>query len=212
MHNEAVDSRWRNMWQKREEAMKDTFNRNLEKISLPARSLKPLAVGQYVIIQNQRGPHPLRWERTGVVVECKPFDQYVIKVHGSNRLTLRNRRFLRSYDPPAGLDKQVVLTPHYEETSLNKGAGSREQPVSDVQVSLPVQEQLESQVDDEYRGQRNDEQEKTVVVTEPSDVPLVPIVPDVQRPERVVRCSGSSNKGRTDRYGDYITGEDIEKL
>ena len=42
---------------------------------------------------------------TGVVVECKPFDQYVIKVHGSNRLTLRNRRFVRSYDPPAGLDK-----------------------------------------------------------------------------------------------------------
>ena len=85
--------------------MKDTFNRNLEKISLPARSLKPLTVGQYVIIQNQRGPHPLRWERTGVVVECKPFDQYVIKVHGSNRLTLRNCRFLRSYDPPTGLDK-----------------------------------------------------------------------------------------------------------
>ena len=62
------------------------------------------------------------------------------------------------------------------------------------------------------RGQSNDEQEKTVVVTEPSDVPLVPVVPDVQRPERVIRCSGRSNKGRTDRYGDYITGEDIEKL
>ena len=105
IHNEAVDYRWRDMWKKREEAMKDTFNRNLEKISLPARSLKPLAVGQYVIIQNQRGPHPLRWDRTGVVVECKPFDQYVIKVHGSNRLTLRNRRFLRSYDPPAGFEQ-----------------------------------------------------------------------------------------------------------
>ena len=90
--------------------MQDTFCRNLEKLSSSAKSLKPFAVGQYVVIKNQHGSHPFRWERTGVVVECKPYGQYVVKVHGSNRLTLRNRRFLRSYDPPSGIDKQMVPT------------------------------------------------------------------------------------------------------
>ena len=211
-HNEGVDSRWRDMWRKREEAMRDTFNRNLEKISSPARSLKPLAVGQYVIIQNQHGPHPLRWDRTGLVVECKPYDQYVVKVHGSNRLTLRNRRFLRSYDPPAGVDRQVVMTPHFAETGLNRGAGSQEQPVRDVQVSGPVQEQLEGHIDDDNRDQMSEGHENTDIVTEPYVVPLAPNRPDVQGSKRSVRCSSRSNKGKTEKYGDFVTGKDIDKL
>ena len=58
----------------------------------------------------------------------------------------------------------------------------------------------------------DDEQDKTVVVTEPSDIPLAPNMPDAHRSERVIRCSSCSNKGRTDKYGDYVTGEDIDKL
>ena len=129
-----------------------------------------------------------------------------MKVHGSNRLTLRNRRFLRSYDPPAGIDKQVVITPHFTETNLNRGAESQEQPVRDVQVSEPAQEQLEN------GDQRSDEHERTVVVTEPSAVPLAPSRPDVPESERVIRCSSRSNKGKTEKYGDFVTGKDIDKL
>ena len=33
-----------------------------------------------------------------------PYDQYVIKVDGSNRLTRRNRRFLRAYKPAVSYD------------------------------------------------------------------------------------------------------------
>ena len=39
----------------------------------------------------------MKWDHTGIVVETKPHDQYVVKVSGSGRLTLRNRRFLRRY-------------------------------------------------------------------------------------------------------------------
>ncbi len=51
------------------------------------------------MIQNQVGRHPNKWDKSGVVVETKDNDQYVVKVAGSRRLTLRNRRFLRKYEP-----------------------------------------------------------------------------------------------------------------
>ncbi len=51
------------------------------------------------MIQNQVGRHPDKWDKSGVVVETKDNDQYVVKVAGSGRLTLRNRRFLRKYEP-----------------------------------------------------------------------------------------------------------------
>lgn len=62
-----------------------------------ARSLPPLQVGAHVHIQNQTGPRSNKWEKTGVVVEAHPFHQYSVRVDGSRRLTLRNRRFLRTF-------------------------------------------------------------------------------------------------------------------
>ena len=50
-------------------------------------------------VQNQVGPHPTKWDKTGVVVEVKQFDQYVIKIDGSGRTSLRNRKFLRKFEP-----------------------------------------------------------------------------------------------------------------
>ena len=52
-----------------------------------------------VFIQNQTGNKPRRWDKTGTVVECKDFDQYLDKVDGSGRVTLRNRKFLRQRPP-----------------------------------------------------------------------------------------------------------------
>ena len=61
--------------------------------------LPPLVVGDCVRIQNQTGPHPTKWDKTGIVVEVRQFDQYVVRVDGSGRVTLRNRKFLRKYLP-----------------------------------------------------------------------------------------------------------------
>ena len=61
--------------------MQDVFVRNMEKFQKPTRSLEPLSVSQYVILQNQNGPHPLCWYRTGLVAERKDYDQYLVKIH-----------------------------------------------------------------------------------------------------------------------------------
>ena len=50
-------------------------------------------------VQNQTGEKPTRWDNTGVVVEVKEFDQYLVKMDGTGRLSLRNRKFLRKIVP-----------------------------------------------------------------------------------------------------------------
>ena len=92
---------WVDNAEKRELAMKKRFCLARERWSLNTRALQPLQVGQKVLIQNQSGAGKgaKRWDKTGTVVEDKGFDKYSIKVDGSNRVTDRNRRYLRYFKP-----------------------------------------------------------------------------------------------------------------
>ena len=62
-----------------------------------------------VLIQNQdkSSGRPNKWDRQGKIIATKPNDQYLIRVDGSGRLTLRNRRFLRKYS----LRSATILDP-----------------------------------------------------------------------------------------------------
>ena len=60
-----------------------------------SRHLKDLEVGSPVAIQNQTGNNPTKWDKSGIVLENRPHSQVLIKVDGSRRTTLRNRRFVR---------------------------------------------------------------------------------------------------------------------
>ena len=90
---------WRDTLAAREEALRNRHMRDAERWSEHTKRLPPLVVGDRVRIQNQTGPHPLKWDKTGVVIEVRQYDQYVVRVDGSGRVTLRNRKFLRKYVP-----------------------------------------------------------------------------------------------------------------
>jgi hypothetical protein len=62
-----------------------------------------------VRLQNQTGPYPNKWDKTGLIVEVRQFDQYVVRVDGSGRVTLRNRKFLRKYAPVIPRDPLLML-------------------------------------------------------------------------------------------------------
>ena len=89
------DARWLMLQEDREKALRKRALRNMENLDERTRLLSKLEVHDIVQIQNQLGCKPSRWDATGVVVEVKPHDQYLVKVHGSGRLTLRNRKFLK---------------------------------------------------------------------------------------------------------------------
>jgi hypothetical protein len=94
-----VRTEWRNTWSQKEFALRKRFTRWSEKINEHAKRLRALDIGDKCFIQNQHGPHKRRWDRSGVVVEVLPHNQYTVKVDGSGRLTKRNRQFLRQYAP-----------------------------------------------------------------------------------------------------------------
>ena len=59
-----------------------------------------LPPGTSVAIQNQTGRLPTKWDKTGVIVENKPHSQVLIRMDGSRKATLRNRRFVKQILPP----------------------------------------------------------------------------------------------------------------
>ena len=51
------------------------------------------------------------------MIEVRQFDQYVVRVDGSGRVTLRNRKFLRKYTP-AVIDRELPLSTSNHQVSL----------------------------------------------------------------------------------------------
>ena len=90
---------WRSMAESREQAFKRRHVDRCESLNRNAVSLRPIQLGECVFIQNQTGPNPNKWSKTGQVVEILPFDSYLVKVDGSRKVTKRNRRFLRVFKP-----------------------------------------------------------------------------------------------------------------
>ena len=107
---------WKETMVNREIALAKRHSREHEKWSEHTRELKPLQVGDHVYVQNLVGNNPLRWERTGIVIEIRPFKQYGVKLDGSGRITLRNRRHLRKFTP--FYKPHAVGTPHKSLTLL----------------------------------------------------------------------------------------------
>ncbi len=62
---------------------------------MSAHNLKPLAARTAVMIQTKG-----KWNKSGHIVDVLPHRQYRVKVDGSGRVTLRNRRFLRCISGP----------------------------------------------------------------------------------------------------------------
>ncbi len=90
---------WKMLAEDRERALAKRNIISIERYNEHTKTLPELKTGDYVAIQNQTGPRPNRWEKTGVVVEKGENRQYTIRMDGSGRCSLRNRRFLRKIKP-----------------------------------------------------------------------------------------------------------------
>ena len=90
---------WIMLKKDREKALAHRYGKVEEKLRGRCRKLIKLEVGDLVQIQNQKGNEPLKWDRSGVIIERLPYDQYTIRMDGSGRMTLRNRRFIIKIRP-----------------------------------------------------------------------------------------------------------------
>ena len=105
----------------------------MEKLNLHARQLPPLQAGQRLFIQNQNGPHPNKWDRSGVVLENLGHDQYSVKVDGTGRITKRNIRYLRYYTlsgkPMSQLPYKYII-PANAQSAFDKAEITQEVPLN----------------------------------------------------------------------------------
>lgn len=116
-----------------------------EKWSAHTRPLPPLKVGDTVFVQNQSGNHPRRFERTGVVVEVQQHDQYQVRLDGSGRISLRNRKFLRKFTP----------TPRASPASPPKSVQMLAKPASPITPPTPPDRQSDSPAHQQKTPARN---------------------------------------------------------
>ena len=72
--------------------------------------------------------------KTGVIVEIKPFQQYTVKIDGSGRVTLRNRKHLRKFTP---FQKERIFIPvstvptptiNLDKENISTDSGQRKAP------------------------------------------------------------------------------------
>ena len=89
--------------------MRTRIPRYTEALDMHTRLLAPLSLGDKVFLQNQRGSHPKKWDKSGTVAELGNYDQYRVKVDGSGCLSLRNMRFLPIGDPLSNLRQPYGL-------------------------------------------------------------------------------------------------------
>ena len=101
---------WRTSRAAREEALRNRHMRDLERWTEHTHQLPPLRVGDHVRLQNQTGHHPTKWDKTGLVIEVRQFNQYLVKTDGSGRVTLRNRQFLRKFIPVQPREPRLTIS------------------------------------------------------------------------------------------------------
>jgi len=149
--NNQIHSQWHQAWAAKEDAIRARLVRSCEKLEMGSKELPPLREGDQVMIQNQdkSGGRPNKWDRQGTVIASKDYDQYLVKVHGSGRLTLRNRRFLRKFQLRSPQPESSVSGSTPARKSLSTpgktpmrvpGSITRSQPASvpeNVLVSVP---------------------------------------------------------------------------
>ena len=96
-----VDRFWGRTLRQRERQMEQYHDRVLA-VRNNTRHRAPLHLGDRVLIQDQPSK---TWNRAGVVIEAKGNRQYLIRLDGSGRISLRTREHLRPLPPADGSER-----------------------------------------------------------------------------------------------------------
>jgi hypothetical protein len=111
-HHYHLHKEWISLAKQREQIASHQQNLIMRHHKGTPHSLQTLNIGDDVLIQDpERTQGQKRWIRTGRIVEVLPFRQYRVKMNGSGRITLRNRRFLKQTNIPHMLHTPSLVSP-----------------------------------------------------------------------------------------------------
>ena len=214
---------WQETLENREKALAIRHNREHEKWSQNTRELQPLDVGDHVYVQNLIGNNPLKWEKTGVIVETLPFRQYKVKLDGTGRVTLRNRKGLRKFTPFQA--RSGPIQSYLGDPTLSKSEPGNLQRVfqptefktpQSIQVEPTQMKELSSPVNDTTGETIPAPQQTSPVVTPAPSAPVstasptVPLEPVATKPKEkkiplaLRRLFSTSNDGNNHHNIPYV--------
>ena len=98
-NNPSIRPTWREAWSQKEDAMRNRMPRSTEAVDMHTRPLAPLSLGDKVFLQNQRGSHPNKLEKSGTVVELGNYDQYGVKYKWFRASIVEEQAFLAEVRP-----------------------------------------------------------------------------------------------------------------
>ena len=133
-----IHNQWHKAWSAKEEAIRSRLVHSCEKLESGSKELPRLHIGDHVFIQNQDkgSQRPNKWDKQGKVIMAKGNDQYLVKVNGTGRLTLRNRRFLRKFQLRSPIVEDDAIQPIHEEKPINTELPSIHVPLVHKAVML----------------------------------------------------------------------------
>ena len=153
---------------KRKSSVNDSTNQENDWMNMAA-PLPKLSFGGWCFVQNQRGNHPKRWDRSENVVEIFQNESYGIKINGTCHITCQNRQFLHKFTP-----RLPVITYQPSATSSPTSWSI----VYDVKASNPANQlQTASKMNKCSDNQSNVPSNTPSSVTEAYDYNLWPDIP-----------------------------------
>ena len=202
--------------QQREVALARRHTRQGAILAEHTKVLKPLQMLDIVLVQNQAGRRGKKWDRSGVVVEILDHDQYRIKVDGSGRTTLRNRRFLRPITPfnnPPNMDQYTALplSQAGQAAHVQPGEAVRDQP---VQPGGAVHDQP-AQLEDTVQPLPSDREPPSPAPAEPVLTPAPSSAPPRRSPATSTTASSEPavrKSGRTRVTNTRLMGYELGSL
>ena len=96
--------------------------------------MSPLSVGDKVLVQNQTGRAPNKWDKSGVIVECKPHNQVNVMMDGSRKVSLRNRQFVRKIEIPMPVASSGVKPSQFVGLQQDEVAAVRDHGIGDSEL------------------------------------------------------------------------------
>ena len=75
LHNYEPRQEWSLLQEDRERAFAKKLYNDGMRLAIGTRRMPPLSVGDKVLVQNQTGRAPNKWDKSGVIIECKPHNQ-----------------------------------------------------------------------------------------------------------------------------------------
>ena len=156
----------------REQALSRRYEMMGQRLKFGTKTLHKLDIGDIVSVQNQTGPRAKKWDKTGVIVEVLPFDQYNIKMDGSGQVTLRNRQFIRKLSSGPNTETRQDETRQNETTQVRTDTSS---PSARATSSSTGASTPSSRATSVIPGQTKKSTEDTVTdqVTQPLQVKVV---------------------------------------